>query len=161
MNIKKLKPSDRYKWGKYYPINPQKYVGDINNIIYRSSWEKKFCQYCDLNPNILKWSSEPIGIPYWNPIDKKEHKYYVDFYIQVKKHDNTIENWLIEIKPQEQYKLEKRPVYEGYYTEKKLHEYNEKLKTWIINRSKFHAAKKYAESMGYKFGTIDETFQLK
>jgi hypothetical protein len=85
VDIKKLKPSGRYKSGKYFPINQDKYVGDIHNIIYRSSWERKFCNYCDINPNILKWSSEPLFIPYWSPIDKREHKYFIDFYIKVKK----------------------------------------------------------------------------
>lgn len=160
MDIKKLKPSDRYDWGKYYPVNPEKYIGDINNIIYRSSWERKFCQYCDSHPNILKWSSEPIVIPYWSPIDKKEHQYFVDYYIQVKKVDDTIENWLIEIKPENQYKLEKKPIFKGEYTEKRIHDYNEKLKMWIINRAKFEAATRFAEARGYKFGAIDENFQM-
>ena len=32
---------------KYTPMNPAKYKGDAKNIICRSSWEKRFCQYCD------------------------------------------------------------------------------------------------------------------
>ena len=82
MDIKKLKPNGKWKSGKYYPTNSEKYIGDIHNIIYRSSWEQRFCQYCDINPNITKWSSEPTDIPYWSPIDKKEHKYFVDYYIR-------------------------------------------------------------------------------
>lgn len=160
MDIKKLKPNGPWKSGKYYPVNPEKYIGDTYNIIYRSSWEYKFCQYCDINPNITKWSSEPTCIPYWSPVDKKEHKYYVDYYIQVKKGD-VYENWLIEIKPEDQYSLSSRPVLEGNVTEKKLKNYNYKLKTWIINRAKFEAATRYAESRGYKFGAINEKFLLR
>ena len=104
MDIKKLKPNGNWQSGKYTPVNPSKYIGDTYNIIYRSSWERKFCQYCDINPNITKWSSEPTGIPYWSPIDKKEHQYFVDYYIQVKKGE-VLENWLIEIKPEDQYAL--------------------------------------------------------
>ena len=85
MDIKKLKPSGDWKSGKYIPINPEKYIGDINNIIYRSSWERKFCQYCDIKKEILKWSSEPASVKYWSPIDKKEHEYHIDFYIKVQK----------------------------------------------------------------------------
>lgn len=161
MDIKKLRPSDKYDNGKYTTRNPEKYIGDIYNIIYRSSYEKRFCQYCDMNPNIIKWSSEPVGIPYWSPIDKREHTYYVDYYIQVKKLDNTIENWLIEVKPENQYKLNKKPQLIGNLTEKKLHTYNEKMKVWITNRAKFEAATRFAQSRGYKFGAIDETFNMR
>ncbi len=161
MDIKKLKPRGNWKSGKYTPVNPEKYIGDIYNIIYRSSWERKFCQYCDVNPNITKWSSEPTGIPYWSPIDKKEHKYFVDYYIQVKKGE-VLENWLIEIKPEEQYALHKRPKEPlGNLTEKKVRSYNEKLKTWITNRAKFEAATRFAESRGYKFGAINESFIMR
>ena len=162
MDIKKLKPNGKWKSGKYTPVNTEKYVGDIHNIIFRSSWERKFCQYCDINPNITKWSSEPLPIPYWSPIDKKEHKYYVDYYIQVKKPNDVIENWFIEIKPENQYELSKRPQEpKGNLTEKKIRAYNEKLKTWIINRSKFEAATRFAEARGYKFGAINESFIMR
>ena len=43
---------------KYHPERPEKYVGDAKNIICRSSWERKFCRWCDLNENIIKWGSE-------------------------------------------------------------------------------------------------------
>ena len=33
----------------YKPKFPKKYKGDISNIICRSSWENKFCSWCDLN----------------------------------------------------------------------------------------------------------------
>lgn len=162
MDIKKLRPNGKWKSGKYSPSNPEKYIGDIHNIIYRSSWERKFCQYCDINPNITKWSSEPLPIPYWSPIDKKEHKYFVDYYIQVKKADNTIENWFIEIKPENQYDIKNRPKEPtGNLTEKKIRNYNEKLKTWIINRAKFEAATRFAEARGYKFGAINESFIMR
>ena len=35
--------------GIYRPSNPKKYKGDSKNIIYRSLWERKFMNYCDLN----------------------------------------------------------------------------------------------------------------
>ena len=162
-NIKNLRPNKNsiYKQGLYNPINQNKYIGDTYNIIYRSSWEYKFCQYCDINPNIVKWSSEPTCIPYWSPIDKKEHKYFVDYYIQVQKGD-SIENWLIEIKPEDQYALHKRPQEPvGNLTEKKIRSYNEKLKTWITNRAKFEAATRFAKDRGYKFGAINESFILR
>ena len=46
--IKRLPNIDRraYK-GLFKPLNPQKYKGNHKNIIYRSSWEKRFMGYCD------------------------------------------------------------------------------------------------------------------
>ena len=67
--------------GRYKPKNPHKYIGDITNIIYRSLWERKFMIFCDSTQSILKWASEEIIIPYFYSIDKKVHKYYVDFLI--------------------------------------------------------------------------------
>jgi len=158
MDIKKLKPSGDWKSGKYIPINPEKYIGDINNIIYRSSWERKFCQYCDLKKEILKWSSEPASVKYWSPIDKKEHEYHIDFYIKVQK-EEIQEDWFIEIKPEGQYALDKKPEeIKGPLTEKKVRAYNERMRVWITNRAKMEAAKRYAESIGYKFGAVDENF---
>ena len=38
---------------RFKPSFPKKYKGDSNNIICRSSWERRFCNYCDINENIL------------------------------------------------------------------------------------------------------------
>ena len=56
--------------GYFKPLNPQKYVGDPNLIIYRSGWEKSFCRWCDASPSIIQWSSEPIKIPYLDKVTK-------------------------------------------------------------------------------------------
>ncbi len=37
----------------FKPTKPKKYKGDVNNIICRSSWERRFCNWCDLN-SLLK-----------------------------------------------------------------------------------------------------------
>ena len=157
-DIKKVKPSDRYRNGKYVPKNPAKYVGDIHNIIYRSSWELRFCNYCDINNNILKWSSEPLQIPYYSPIDKKNHTYNPDYYVKTRKTDGTEEDWIIEIKPANQYRQDKKPVLEGRMTNKKINSYNQRMEEWIINRAKYDAAMRYSLANNYKFGVVDESF---
>jgi hypothetical protein len=157
-NIKNVKPNGKFKSGKFVPRNPEKYIGDIHNIIYRSSWEGKFCQYCDQNPNIIKWASEAIQIEYWNPVDKKTHIYHPDYYIKTQKTDGTTEDWIIEIKPASQYQLDKKPVLKGPMTEKRILSHNEQMKTWIVNRAKFDAAMNFAKYNGYRFGAIDENF---
>jgi hypothetical protein len=158
VDIKKVKPSGDHKSGKYAPRNPDKYIGDIHNIIYRSSWEYRFCIYCDTNDSILKWSSEPVAIDYYNPLDKKDHKYNVDFYIKVQREDQTEQDWIIEIKPENQ---TKKPIYEGVNTLAKLKSYNRNMQIWITNQAKFKAAKIWAEKRGYKFGVVDENFLFK
>ena len=50
--------------GKFHPTNRKKYKGDIDNIIYRSLWERKFMVYCDENDDIVEWGSEELVIPY-------------------------------------------------------------------------------------------------
>ena len=37
---------------KYKPENPTKYIGNPNNIICRSLWERKMCKYLDRNKNV-------------------------------------------------------------------------------------------------------------
>jgi len=158
VDIKKVKPNGEYRSGKYEPRNPEKYIGDIHNIIYRSSWEYRFCTYCDTNESILKWSSEPVSIDYYNPLDKKDHKYNVDFYIKALKENGEEQDWIIEIKPEKQ---TKKPIYEGVNTLSKLKSYNRNMQIWITNQSKFKAAKEWALKRGFKFGVIDENFLFK
>lgn len=155
-DIKKIKPNGEYKSGLYEPQNPDKYIGDLNNIICRSSYEIRFCKYCDLTDGILKWSSEPISIDYYNPLDKKDHKYNVDAYIQVLQDDGNIQDWIIEVKPEAHYK--NRPKLDGNETMKKLKSYNHKMEIWITNQAKFRAAVRWAETRGYRFGVVDENF---
>jgi hypothetical protein len=156
-DIKKIKPNGEYKSGLYEPTNPDKYIGDIHNIIYRSSWEYRFCMYCDNNDSIVKWSSEPITIKYYNPLDKKEHDYHVDFYIKVQNGDE-FQEWIIEIKPEKQ---TKKPLYEGNMTLSKLKSYNRNMQIWITNQAKFKAAREWAEKRDFKFGVVDENFLFK
>jgi hypothetical protein len=157
-DIKKVKPNGEYKSGLYAPVNPDKYIGDLHNIIYRSSWEYRFCTYCDLNESIVKWSSEPMAIDYYNPLDKKEHKYNVDFYIKVIKEDESYQEWILEIKPEKQ---TKKPLYEGNMTLSKLKSYNRNMQIWITNQAKFKAAKEWAEKRNFRFGVVDENFLFK
>ena len=71
--------------GIYKPINPSKYAGDPTRIVWRSSWELRFCKYCDKTDDIIYWASEELAIPYTNPITRKRHRYFPDFIIKTKK----------------------------------------------------------------------------
>ena len=86
----------------FKPDYPKKYKGNPNNIICRSSWERKFCRWCDLSESILEWGSEEFSIPYISPLDNKIHKYYPDFIIKIKENNGKIKTYVIEVKPKKQ-----------------------------------------------------------
>ena len=70
-----------FKQGYYTPKNPDKYVGDITKIRYMSSWELELHKFFDGNPNVIRWASEEIAIPYYKPTDGRIHKYYPDYWV--------------------------------------------------------------------------------
>jgi hypothetical protein len=87
--------------GKYDPINPAKYVGTYP-IIYRSSWELAFMRMADKHPNIVSWASEPVKIPYYNPVRGKYTVYVPDFLIVYEDRNGKRHQEMIEIKPRSQ-----------------------------------------------------------
>src|SRR5574343_634128 len=91
--------------GLYRPINPEKYLGDPTKVRFLSSWELKFMEMCDKNPNISKWGSEEFKIPYWNPVKNKMCSYIPDFIIKYKNRHGVILTEVIEIKPNSQASL--------------------------------------------------------
>jgi hypothetical protein len=99
-----------------------------------------------------------MAIKYFNPLDKKEHDYNVDFYIKVVKESGDEQEWIIEIKPERQ---TQKPIYEGAMTLAKLKSYNHNMQIWITNQAKFKAAKEWAEKRGFRFGVVDEKFLFK
>jgi len=136
--------------GKYRPETPSKYVGDPANIIYRSLLERRFMVFCDKNPNILKWASEEMFVPYYSPIDKKMHRYYVDFVIEVLEKNGSVKTYLIEIKPSRQCKVTKES------TNKSNKTFVKEMKNWVINNSKWKAAEDFAKKQNWEFKIITE-----
>ncbi len=139
----------KYHQGKYTPKNPEKYVGDVNNIIYRSGWEKKMFIKMDTNPNVLKWGSEEIIVPYVSPVDGRVHRYFVDLVAMMKTRTGKIIKVMMEIKPLSQTIPPKRP---SRITKRYLNE----IETYAINNSKWEAARKFAEQHNMTFELITE-----
>jgi hypothetical protein len=135
--------------GIYKPSNPQKYIGDPNNIIYRSLWERKFMYYCDVNENILKWASEEIWIPYVSPIDRRVHKYYPDFYIKYKDSKGNLKESLIEVKPKRQVE---GPKPQKRMTQKQMYE----IKEFAKNQAKWKSAKEFCADRRWEFQILTE-----
>jgi TnsA endonuclease N terminal len=127
----------------YQVKNPEKYVG-IKLPYCRSSWETTFCMFCDNNPSIQQWASEPVKIPYRDPLTGKPTVYVPDFLISyidknMKKHAE-----LIEIKPANQMLIEK--VGKNPYNQAQ----------YVKNMAKWAAANKWAQQQGLKFRVINE-----
>jgi len=132
----------------YKPKNPKKYKGNINNIICRSSWETKFCGYCDLNENIIQWGSEEFFIPYLAP-DGKTRRYFPDFIIKVKENSGEIKTYVIEVKP---FKQTKPPRKRKKVTPSYLYE----CKTYATNQAKWQAANEWCKDKRIEFKIITE-----
>ncbi len=152
MSIKNVKPDPRYNGGRYYPINERKYVGS-GPIIYRSSWERKYCMYCDNNEGIVAWSSEPFSIEYYNPLTKKTHSYYPDFWIKVKTDSGKLKEYLVEIKPKSQLK---KPIEPKRKTEQAIKNFKYKAESYIKNLAKAKAAKNFAGHRGMEYIILTE-----
>jgi len=134
---------------KYKPENSSKYIGNSSNIVCRSSWERKMCKYLDKNTNVIRWASEEISIPYISPIDKKPHKYYPDFIVEIKDNNEEINTYLIEVKP---YKQTKPPIKKKKYTKT----FGINMKTYLINEAKWEAAKKLCNDNEWQFKILTE-----
>jgi len=134
---------------KYTPTNPTKYIGNINTILCRSLWERKFCKYLDSNINVIRWSFEAVRIPYMSPVDNKLHFYIPDFLIETRTKNDLVETLLIEIKPKKQ---TKKP--ENNKKQKKTI-LMENL-TYAVNIAKWKAAEKYCNENGIKFKILTE-----
>jgi hypothetical protein len=130
--------------GKFTPKNPQKYVGDHTNIIYRSSWECKVMTYLDKTDDVISWASEELIIPYISPVDKRYHRYFPDFLVKVKTKDNKLRTILIEVKP-------KKQTQEPEKKKKVTKQYINEVVTWGVNQAKWKAAEEYCLDRNWEF----------
>lgn len=135
--------------GRYIPSNPRKYKGDSSNIIYRSSWERKFMVYCDRNEAILEWGSEEVVIPYVSPLDGKLHRYFPDFYIKVKQSSGSVKKMIIEVKPKKQCSPPKIPKRKTKY-------FLNEVRTWGVNEAKWKAAVEWCKDRSMEFVILTE-----
>jgi len=144
----------KYYQGYYRLQNPDKYLGNPQEIIFRSSYEKRFCFYADLNPKILKWGSEISTIPYKDPYGKTR-RYHIDFYIELANIDNPDYNkrLLIEVKPLHETQIPKKLK---KLTPQQMLNYKYALTMYQKNLCKWDAAKKYASSHGMEFLIVTE-----
>jgi hypothetical protein len=133
--------------GIFIPRSPQKYVGDVSNIVYRSSWERKFFTYCDEHPGIRRWASEEIVIPYQSPLDRRVHRYFPDVWLESQTPDG-IKTFLIEIKPKAQTAL--RPH------KRKSRKLIQEAMVVAVNHAKWEAAQAVCAKQNWTFLVLTE-----
>lgn len=141
--------STKYLQGIFIPKHPEKYVGNVNNIVFRSSWERKFLLWADNNPAVIKYASEEIVIPYHSPVDQKMHRYFTDFAIRVRTKNGEEKNYLIEIKPEIQTKPPKPRT-------RNTNKYINELSTYAVNQAKWNAAVEYCNKNNMTFQILTE-----
>lgn len=127
--------------GIYKVKNPEKYKGDVDNVIYRSGWELSVCKYLDNHRDVLEWSAEEVVIPYICNTDEKPHRYFMDFYVKYKNGHVT----LIEVKPSK----ETRPPADTKGRPRKA--VIAEGMTYVKNQSKWKAAEEYCKDRGWTF----------
>lgn len=145
-NIKNLKPSKKspFKQGYINPNSCKKVFESQRNkpIIFRSSYERKFVWWCETCKDVKRWASEPFSIIYYNPLDKKTHKYWPDYLVEFQ--DGSV--MVVEVKP---YYQTQAPdalygpgdrVYDDY----------------VKNMQKWKAAREFCEARGMRFKVITE-----
>jgi hypothetical protein len=133
----------RFARGKFTFKNKEKYVG-LKTPTYRSSWEQAFMRLCDEHPNVYKWASESIKIPYRHPFTGKYTIYVPDFFIVYNDKEGRKHAELIEVKPMSQITMEMAGKSMG------------KKKQVVINRAKWEAASAYAKQNKIRFRVLSE-----
>ena len=158
----------------YIPKHPEKVIG--GDIITRSSWEMSFARWCDDNPAVIEWGSEPCSIQYRNPgavnldacresnvspldpLNWPVHDYYPDFYVMIRDDDDEdgtkVKRILIEIKPYYQTQRPVPPPPGAKLQEQKR--FNEAVKTYLQNVKKWEAAIKWANEHNMLFEVFTE-----
>ena len=139
----------KYLQGRFKPNFPEKYKGDPTNIIYRSSWEFKFLNWLDKNSNVEWYSSEEISIPYWDPVMKKQRRYFPDMVFKSKTSDGSSKVFMVEIKPS---KFTKEPVKKSRVTKSYIRE----MYMYQLNQSKWKSAREFCADRNIEFKVLTE-----
>lgn len=128
--------------GKFFPKNIKKYSGsNRDKIIYRSMWENRVFNWCDLNPDVVYWSSEDVIIPYRCKTDGKAHRYFPDLLIKFR----TGPTLIVEIKPEKQTSAPDQKKGRG------SRKFIKESMTYAKNISKWEAAIEYCNDREWSF----------
>ena len=140
----------KYHQGRYVPRNPDKYAGDVGNIKFRSSWERKAMIFFDTNPGIIKWGSEEIIIPYVSPVDNRVHRYFTDMVVMYRTKTGEVKRALVEIKPLAQTQPPVPPK------QRNSRRYLTEVKTYAVNQAKWDAAMRWCKEHNFEWMILTE-----
>ena len=105
-------------------------------------------KYLDVHDQIIWWASEELVIPYYNPSDKKMHRYFPDFIVCMKNNKNEQKTYIWEIKPHAQ---TLQPT-KRRRTQKFINE----MLTYTKNQAKWEAADIFCQKNGWEFKVLTE-----
>lgn len=131
----------------------KKYIGDIDNIIARSKWERDFFETLISNPDVLKVASEEIVVPYYFKANKKWHRYYPDFFFAIRKNDGSIGKYIVEVKP---YAQTQKPQPRGSHPSQKR-KYNREMFVFMKNIAKWEACIQFCKKNKCEFLILTES----
>lgn len=137
--------------GRFFPRNPQKYLGNPHSIVFRSAWERTFMEYCDTTTHILQWASEELIVPYYFVGDSRWHRYYPDFVVNVQTTQNEKQTWMVEIKP---FAQSQPPKSRGRNVSQRR-QIREAVE-YAKNQAKWTAAKAFCHNKGWRFVVLTE-----
>ena len=123
--------------GKYTLKRPEKYLGNPKSVIFRSKWERETFKFLEGNPQVVKWASEEIKIPYLDPWNKP-HKYYPDLYFELR----NGKKYMVEIKPASQCRPPTTSNHRRFIKEQIRYQ---------INQNKWSAAKDWCARHGLEW----------
>lgn len=118
-------------------------------VNYKSSLEFRAFRYCDMNKYIKSWSVEPFSVKYLKPTTMKYHRYFIDLFIEFE----NGQKFLVEIKSSNE---TVRPTLPKKKTAKAMLNYKRAEETYLINISKWEAAKAFCSERGLKFIILTE-----
>jgi hypothetical protein len=153
----------RFRQGVFKPENPHKCINSVapekfGKLIYRSSWELRMARWCDTNANVINWGMECIIIPYTSRVSiaeggRSERRYFIDFYVELKQIDGSIKKLCIEVKPKDQTSPPKEPKKK---TTKAMQNYQDRMRSYIINEDKWKTAIQFCKNNGMEFKIMTE-----
>lgn len=143
----------QFRQGFFQPKFPEKYQGNPNQIVFRSSWERKLMYKLDLTEEVISWASEEVAIPYFDPVTNKMRRYFIDFLVTYRGKNNEIYKLAIEVKPYSQTIPPQPPKNKN---KKAQMRWMMNLKNFEVNRAKWKSAMKWCKENGYKFVILHE-----
>lgn len=97
--------------------------------------------WCEMHPNIRKWSSEESVCPYYDPVRQKHRRYFIDFKLEF----DSGRILYVEVKPRQE---TKPPKITARKSDGKI---MLEMATWGTNQAKWKAASEWAAKRGGKF----------